>query len=96
MIDFYVTLLIAVSVGFLFGLVYFSWLWRSVSSLVSAEQAPAGFALVTVMRLTVLATVVGALLWFEIAPVLFVLGGLGFFVARLAATVFLAQPVREL
>jgi hypothetical protein len=62
---------------------------------VNAERTTAGFVIGTVSRLTVLAALVGTLLWTEIAPVLILLGGLGFFVARLMATAVLTRPVSE-
>lgn len=95
MIDLSVTLLIAAVFGFLFGSVYFAWLWRSVASFVSSRRTSARFLLGVFLRLAALAAVVGALLWLEIAPLLLLAGGLGFFVARLAATTVLARPANE-
>ena len=96
MIDFSFTLLIAAIAGFLFGLTYFTWLWRSVTSLATAKRAPSALLLDAILRFATLAAVVGVLLWLKIAPLPFLFGGLGFFVARLAATTFLFQPARGL
>ena len=96
MINFSVTLLIAAIAGFLFGLTYFAWLWRSVASLATAKRAPSGLLVDAILRFATLAAVVGTLLWLKIAPLLLLFGGLGFFLARLAATTVLFQPAREL
>jgi hypothetical protein len=88
-------MMITAVVGFLVGLAYFAWLWRSVSALARAKRIPAVFILSAVLRLAALAAVVGALLWLEIAPVLFLAGGLGFFVARLVITSVLSRPASE-
>ena len=96
MINSSVTLLIAAIAGFLFGSVYFAWLWRSVASLATAKRAPSGLLFDAVLRFSALAAVVAVLLWFEIAPLLLLLGGLGFFLARLVATTVLVRPAGEL
>ena len=95
MIDNLTAMLAAMIGGVLFGGIYFAWLWRSVSSLATAKRAAAGFLLGAVLRLTALAALVGALLWLGMAPLLLFAGGLGFFVARLAATTALTRPARE-
>ncbi len=89
-------LLIAGLTGFFLGVMYFAWLWRSVASLATAKRAPSGLLFDAVLRFSALAAVVAVLLWFEIAPLLLLLGGLGFFLARLVATTVLVRPAREL
>ncbi len=88
-------IMITAVVGFLVGLTYFTSLWRSVSSLAHAERTPAGFVLAAVLRLATLAALIGALLWLEIAPMLLLAGGLGFFAARLVMTTNLTRPLGE-
>ena len=95
MIDFSVTLLIAAIAGFVFGLVYFSWLWRSVASLAIAKRAPSDLLLDAFQRFAALGAMVGVLLWLKIAPLLILVGGLGFFLARLVATTVLLRPAGE-
>jgi hypothetical protein len=96
MIDLSVMLPIAAVIGFVFGLVYFIWLWRSVSSLASAPRTAAHFVFGIVSRLAALGATVGMLLWLETAPLLLLLGGLGFFIARLVTTTVFARPASRL
>ena len=64
-------IMIAAVVGFFLGLMYFASLWRSVSSLVRARRATAGFALAAVLRVAAIAVMIGASLWLGIPPCCF-------------------------
>ena len=88
-------LLIAGLAGFLLGVMYFAWLWRSVSALASAGGLLAAFVFGTVFRFMALAAVVGVLLWLETAPSLLLVGGLAFFTARLLMTTVLGRAASE-
>ena len=89
------TLLIAGLTGFFLGVMYFAWLWRSVSALASSGGLLAGFVMDTVLRFMALAAVVGVLLWLDTAPLLLLVGGLAFFIARLLMTAVLGRATSE-
>lgn len=87
--------LIAALGGFLLGVIYFAWLWRSVSGLASAKQIQASFVMGAVLRLTALAALVGILLLLKTAPSLLLVGVFAFFVARLLMTTVLGRAAFE-